>query len=271
MLPNSSFFPHPGYRTLLGYPVGEEAIIAQRFACLQQLGITSLTQHGTTQLLNVPVLGYGYCGVVISGQHHGHLVAIKLRRLDCRQTDLRDEARLLLQANSVGIGPRLHAHSDDILVMEQLSGVPLATWLNVSRSGEELRSLLGQMVQQGYVLDCLGLDHGALRYPGEHVLIDNGRITLIDFSHASDQRRPNNVTSLVQGLLWGTRLAEMFQLGLDLPSQEELRPLLRAYKQQPEQGPFVALCQKLGIAADGSAAVGGCAVTGKQLSNSVHL
>jgi len=243
----TSFFPHPTYRALLGYPIADEAIIEQRLADLQQLGTTSLTQCGSAQLLDVPVLGCGYCGVVISGQRHGQPVAIKLRRLDCRQPNLQEEARLLLRANDAGIGPHLHAYRDDILVMEQISGLPLAHWLTTSRSGSELTFLLHQLLQQGYILDRLGLDHGALRYPGEHVLIDDNHITLIDFSHASDQRRPNNVTSLVQGLLWGTRLAEIFQSALELPSQQALRPALRAYKQQPDDTSFHLLCRALGI------------------------
>ena len=247
MTPHSAFFPHPAYRELLGYPTSEEAVIAQRLADLHQLGMTCLTQHGAAQLRDVPVLGYGYCGVVLSGQRHGKPVAVKLRRLDCQQQDLHDEARLLLRANSVGIGPRLQAYCDDILIMDLVGGISLASWLTASRSATELSTLLHQLLQQGFALDRLGLDHGALRYPGEHVLIDNDRITLIDFSHASDQRRPNNVTSLVQGLLWGTRLAEIFQSHLDLPDQEQLRAMLRAYKQQPDETSFHALCRKLGL------------------------
>jgi predicted Ser/Thr protein kinase len=247
MIQDDPFFPHPAYRTVLGYPTGDEIVIARRLDRLRHFGIERLTVHGASRLLDVPVLGYGYCGVVFSALRHGQPVAIKLRRLDCRQPDLHDEARLLQQANSVGIGPRLHAHSDDIVIMDRVDGVPLAAWLTTLRSDDALTRLLHQLLQQGFALDCLGLDHGALRYPGEHVLIDNDHITLIDFSHASDQRRPNNVTSLVQGLLWGTRLAETFQSALDLPPQEELRSVLRAYKQQPDDASFHSLCCALAL------------------------
>ncbi|PLX96514.1 MAG: serine/threonine protein kinase [Desulfuromonas sp.] len=247
MIQDDTFFPHPAYRTVLGYPTGDETVIARRLDRLRHFGVERLTAHGASQLLAVPVLGYGYCGVVLSALRHGQPVAIKLRRLDCRQPDLHHEARLLQHANSVGIGPRLHAHSDDIVIMDRVDGVPLAAWLATSRSDDALKRLLHQLLRQGFELDRLHLDHGALRYPGEHVLIDNDRITLIDFSHASDQRRPNNVTSLVQGLLWGTRLAETFQSVQDLPPQDALRSVLRAYKQQPDDASFHTLCCALAL------------------------
>jgi len=86
-----------------------------------------------------------------------------------------------------------------------------------------------------------------LRCVSEHAFVDGDTLTLIDFSHSSDQRHPNNVTSLVSGLLWGTKLAESIQQWLTLPQRDELLPALRQYKQQSTQDNFELLLGRVGL------------------------
>jgi len=111
----------------------------------------------------------------------------------------------------------------------------------------QMQTLLRRLLWQGFALDEAGIDHGALRCATEHLFIDGERLTLIDFSHSSDRRRPNNVTSLVQGLLWGTQLAQAIRAVLALPERDQLLPWLRHYKQQPERETFLSLLQAMGI------------------------
>ena len=239
---------HP-YQRLLSYPSDNPEQQRQYCQQLQHLGVEYLQAAGPVELAGLPLLGVGYCGLVIAGIWQGHDVAIKLRRNSCQQTNLNEEARILRQANLLRIGPQLYCQRDDLLVMERLSGQPLGRWLqNLSAEyAPELSSMLRRLLWQGFYLDEAGIDHGALRCAAEHVFIADERLTIIDFSHSSTNRHPNNVTSLVSGLLWGTRLAQDIRRLLQLPERQALLPWLQQYKCQPERFNFEALLCALGL------------------------
>jgi predicted Ser/Thr protein kinase len=239
---------HP-YQRLLSYPDDNPTQQAQYRLQLQQIGVECLLATGPVRLAGLPLLGVGYCGLVIAGIWRGRAVAIKLRRRSCQQADLNEEARILRQANLLNIGPQLYCQQGDLLVMERLSGQPLANWLQhlSAEDAPELSSMLQRLLWQGFYLDTAGIDHGALRCAAEHVFIDGERLTLIDFSHSSTNRRPNNVTSLVAGLLWGTRLAQDIRRVLPLPERDDLLPWLQDYKKQPERRHFQALLNAIGL------------------------
>lgn len=239
---------HP-YQRLLSYP--ENDLVQQAEYCqqLRQLGVEGLVVAGPVRLAGLPLLGVGYCGLVLAGVWQGRDVAIKIRRRSCQQADLNEEARILRQANLLNIGPRLYCQQGDLLVMERLNGQPLASWLRQlnAEDAPELRNILRRLLWQGFYLDQAGIDHGALRCAAEHVFIDGERLCIIDFSHSSTKRRPNNLTSLVSGLLWGTKLAQDIRRLLLLPERDALSPWLQDYKKQPEPRQFRALLHALGL------------------------
>lgn len=237
------------YHKLLSYP--DQDKLFQR-ACLKQLqclGVDCLLAEGLAQLAGYPLLGVGYCGLVFAGIRQRLPVAIKVRRRSCQQPNLDEEARLLKRANLLGIGPRLCCQHGDFLIMERLSGCCFGEWLQglPADAASRLQSVLQQLLWQAFALDRAGIDHGALRCVCEHAFIDDDRVTLLDFSHSSDQRRPNNVTSLVAGLLWGTRLAPAIRSLLVLPDRDSLLPCLRSYKQHFSRCRFRQLLQTIGL------------------------
>ncbi len=239
---------HP-YQRLLSYPDNNQTQQAQYLRQLHQLGVECLLATGPMQLDGLPLLGVGYCGLVLAGIWQGQAAAIKLRRSSCQQPNLNEEARIMRQANLLHVGPQLYCQQDDLLVMERLNGQPLGKWLQQlnGENAPELCRLLQRLLWQGFYLDTAGIDHGALRCAAEHVFIDGERLTLIDFSHSSTNRHPNNVTSLVAGLLWGTRLAQDIRRVLPLPERDALLPWLQKYKRQPERHHFQALLQAIGL------------------------
>ncbi|MCF6179266.1 MAG: hypothetical protein L3J63_07740 [Geopsychrobacter sp.] len=239
---------HP-YQRLLSYPDNNPTQQAQYLRQLHQLGVECLLATGPARLAGLPLLGVGYCGLVIAGIWRGRAVAIKLRRSSCRQANLNEEARILRQVNLLNLGPQLYCQRGDLLVMERLSGQPLGRWLQhlSTEDAPELGRILKRLFWQGFYLDAAGIDHGALRCAAEHAFIDGERLTLIDFSHSSTNRHPNNVTSLVAGLLWGTRLTQDIRRILPLPERDVLLPWLQGYKKQPERLNFQALLHAIGL------------------------
>lgn len=240
--------PHP-YQRLLSYPDNNSELQAYYRQQLQQLGVECLVAEGPVRLAGQPLVGVGYCGLVMAGIWQGQAVAIKLRRRSCQQVNLNEEARILRQANLLNIGPQLHGQQGDLLVMERLSGQPLGRWLQHLSPAEapELCRMLQRLLWQGFSLDAAGIDHGALRCAAEHVFIGGERVTIIDFSHGSTSRHPNNLTSLISGLFWGTSLAQDISRVLRLPERDALLPWLRAYKKKPDRGSCKALLHALGL------------------------
>lgn len=236
--------------SLLSYPENDVQRALLRLEELHRHDVSGLYVGGPANAGDQSVLGLGYCGLVLLGRRQGERVAIKIRRSDSTQPDLHQEAEHLRLANQVGVGPRIYDASSDILIMEYLPGTAFEHWLATSDASTEAsraRSIIGSLLRSAYELDMAGLDHGALRCVAEHAIIDRDRTTLIDFSHASRRRRAANVTTLVQGLFWGTRLAEDLGRFVDLPHRSMLIPLLQLYKQQPSLENFEALLRTLPV------------------------
>lgn len=250
MQPISLHPPHHPYHRLFG----DEGSDRQRqlLVQLRHMGVDCLEAQGEVQYMGCSVLGVGYCGIVVAGRWQQHPVAIKVRRSSCQQFNLDNEGRLHQRANTLGIGPQLYGAQGDVIVMQRLTGVPCGRWLEQLSASDipRLKMILGQLLRQGFGLDQAGIDHGALRCVSEHAFVEGDRVTLIDFSHSSDQRQPNNVTSLVAGLLWGTKLAEIIQQWLSVPQRDELLPALRHYKKQATQENFALLLHQIGLAED---------------------
>lgn len=236
------------YHRLFSYPDEDLAQQEDYRRQLHQLGVEYLLAEGPVQLGGLPLLGCGYCGLVFAGCWHGQEVAIKLRRRSCRQPDLHKEAALQHRANQLGIGPRLYCHHGDIMVMERLSGGKFGDWLvQLTRvDASRLQQVLLSLITQCFVLDQAGIDHGALRCISEHVFVVE-QPTMIDFSHSSAERHPNNVTSVVSGLLWGTKLAQSIGEIIPLPPRGTMVRLLRCYKQQPSEDNLQRLIHAAGL------------------------
>lgn len=236
--------------TLLCFPGNDRQRALARLCELRQLGVEGFFAYGPINAGGQPVLGLGYCGLVLLGLWREQQVAIKIHRSDSTQPNLCLEAEHQRCANRAGVGPLLHADTDSFLIMEYLPGTGLGNWLakcNPQRDREHIRRILNSLLQDAFALDRAGLDHGALRCVAEHAIIDRNRTSLIDFSHASRKRRAANVTTLIQGLFWGTRLAEDLARCLSLPNREDLIPLLQRHKQQGSTISFNALLDALPI------------------------
>lgn len=242
--------PVSPFADLLDYPEGDKEKVALRCRELRELNVSGIYAAGPVRADGRQILGLGYCGLVLLGQREERQVAIKLHRSDSTQPSLRDEASHQRCANRAGIGPTLLDATDNILIMDYLPGISLGEWLGQEKALKEpelTRGILRSLLQDAFALDQAGLDHGALRCVAEHAIINRGRATLLDFSHASCRRRAANVTTLVQGLFWGTRLAEEIGRALPLPERGDLIPLLQNYKKQASKPNFELLVNALSL------------------------
>ena len=240
-------FWHGPARQLLAYPSGDDGTLLHRWAELQTFGLDTIYSHGPETLASLEILGLGYCGVVLRVRHQGQDRVLKIRREHAPQKSLRMEADLLIRANAVGVGPRHIAHSDNFLLMDYIDGPMLVDWLQGSQSAEAIYWIVTNLIHQAYQLDQTGIDHGDLRCITAHALVQAQGPVLIDFSGASLDRRPANVTTLVQGLFISTQIAQLLRPLFSQVTKSELIEYLRQYKHQPSLGHMQALLTYLGL------------------------
>lgn len=177
-----------------GYPRGPVDEIVDE---LDSLGV-NLLEEGKVVLNGRKVLGKGTRSIVVCCDFSGMRAAAKIRRADSPRSSQVHEARILTLANSVGVGPRLLAHTKNVLILELVEGIPL---IEQSKLGDdELAEGVSDALQQAKKLDSIGVDHGELSRPGRHVYIKGGKAKLLDFDSASMNRRPHNFNSLYSAL-----------------------------------------------------------------------
>lgn len=226
-------------RNLLCYPA--TSLSDERIRELASLNITGIYNFGPKQINRWHCLGLGYCGVVLLVQCRDRLAALKVRRMDAPQKTFEQEVYGLAQANGVQVGPQMLGHTPNFLVMGYAEGPLLSEWLAEMPTCELTLSVVTNLLKQAFRLDQIGLDHGNLRCVTSHVVVCDGQPTLLDFSSVSFERRAANVTTLVQGLFWGTVIArQMKAIGISLDKEHCIQQL-RRYKRYPNLNNFEAL------------------------------
>jgi putative serine/threonine protein kinase len=200
---------------------------------LRELGVAELLSEGELEFLGkLRLLGKGRSSFVFKcrvNDLEGYY-ACKVRRHDAPRQSLSNEALNLKLANGVGVGPLLIRYTNDVLVMEYARGVRLDAYLS-SASDQGVRTVVKELLIQGFKLDLIGLVHRELTRPHRHVIVGD-RIYIIDFESASrDTKSVTNVTQLVNALvLSGGSVQRRVREALNITDTDELVRLLRAYK-----------------------------------------
>ena len=240
------------YSLLIAYPRPEPGVVKRRIEELRALGITGLELIGRKSIGQLKVLGKGHVGIVLAARREdGSRVALKARRVDADRATLAHEAKMLKLANSVGVGPRLLAHTDDFLVMEFIEGPHIPDWLSARPPRDEVIWVLGRLLEKCRKLDEIGLDHGELSRAHSHVIIQlrpgaRPEPRLVDFESASDRRRPANLTSLCQYLFIGG-LSGLVASVLGPADREAIIRALRAYKRSMGPEAFRSVLEACGL------------------------
>jgi putative serine/threonine protein kinase len=199
------------YATILSYPRPEKVELKERLKELGRLGVKALEFRGDKQVSNVHVLGKGCVGIVVMAHvDNRKKAALKVRRLDADRSMMRHEAEMLEMANSVGVGPELLRYSDNLLLMQFIDGLLLPRWLQQRVGKVRVKKVLREVLEQCWLMDGIGLDHGELSHAPKHLIVDRAdRPFIVDFETASADRAPANVTSMCQFLFISGIAAEV--------------------------------------------------------------
>lgn len=235
------------YSIILCYPRPSFEELGERVEELKRLGVEVVVFEGRTSLSGLKVLGKGNVGLVVRALHKGKCVALKVRRVDSRRERMKREAEMLSYANSLGVGPRLISYSKNFIVMELVEGKEVEEWVkNCGR--RELKVVLPKLLDQCFKLDGGGLDHGELSNPKKHVLISGDKSFILDFERASLNRRPSNLTSLVQYFFVGGPYSDRVRRMLGVKVDEVIEAL-RAYKADRSRSPYEKVLRALRLRA----------------------
>jgi putative serine/threonine protein kinase len=228
------------YASVLCYPRASKAELESRLEELRGHGVAAVEFAGGASAFNVPVLGKGFVGIVVIAQLGGERVALKIRRVDADRAGLEHEAQMLAKANSVQVGPKLIGVSRNFLLMQLVEGWLLPEWLSGHREKAQVRGVLGEVLEQCWRLDSVGLDHGELSKAPKHIIIDKQQAPfLVDFETASVDRKSANVTSVCQFLFTGHgAMAKAVAEVLGEVNREEAIDVLRRYKNERSRENF---------------------------------
>ncbi|MGD0451345.1 MAG: RIO1 family regulatory kinase/ATPase [Candidatus Bathyarchaeia archaeon] len=233
------------YASVLCFPNANEVEAQSRLIELRSHGVSALEFSGAASVFGVavPVLGKGFVGIVVIAHLNGQRVAVKIRRADADRADLLHEAAMLSKANSVDAAPKLIAASKNFLLMQLIDGDLLPNWLKTNKDKDAVKQVLGQILEQCYKLDQVGLDHGELSKAPKHLLVDKAKKTfIVDFETASLQRRVANVTAVCQYLFGGnSSAAKILDEIFGEKNRLELIAVLKAYKKNKTRENFESL------------------------------
>lgn len=214
---------------VLSYPKFEGVVYSRNIQALKEIGIEALVSEGKVDLGRIKVIGKGCVGVVVLGILNGEKVAIKVLRSDSNRASLVQEGEVLKIVNENGIGPRLISVRDTVIVMEYVQGIYLPNWLRMEEDLKRVIKILKDVLNQCHKLDVLGIDHGELSNPKEHIIIRGDRAVIIDFETASLRRRCKNLSSIMGYLFFNKENAKILRKFINW-NDEKLSILIKEYK-----------------------------------------
>ncbi len=237
------------YRILVAYPKPTAESVESRVGQLSDLGITGLEFQGPLKIGRFSVLGKGVVGLVFSALAGRTQVAVKIRRVDSRRSNMNHEANMIKAANSAGIAPELLGSSRDVLKMQYIKGQALPPWISSLKgpgTRARVRSVFKILFEQCARLDAYGLDHGELSRAHKNVLVSaDDKPWVLDFESASLMRRVNNFTSIAQYLFLSGRFSRKVLRVLGPVERDELIGYLRLYKTGKTNDAFEAVLKML--------------------------
>jgi len=235
------------YAQILCYPKPGRAELKKRLKELQTLGITALEFRGPKHVSNVSVLGKGCVGIVLVAHANKKKAALKVRRLDADRSKMRHEAEMLEKANSVKVGPKLLGCTSNMLLMQFVDGYLLPEWLRKRVGKVQVKKVLRDVLEQCWLLDRVGLDHGELSHAPKHIIVDRAnRPVIVDFETASVNRRPANVTSICQ-FLFISDIAGEVAGKIGEKDKKTIIEALRFYKKFRNRESFGAVLKACGL------------------------
>lgn len=238
----------PELTGLITYPHFAKAAYSQRIEQMRSLGVSSLILGDGNSMINgFSICGKGCVGLVFRARTSDGIIALKVRRTDANRASMEEESRLHQVANGAGVGPRYLGHTSNLIAMEFIAGSSIIDWIKTA-TREQFQKVARSVLEQCYMLDKAGLDHGELSRLGRHVIVSHqGSPCVVDFESASTGRRTVNVSSAAQSLfLYGSVAAQSSKIRPHVDIEKSILAI-RKYKKQRSKESFEQVVETLSI------------------------
>jgi len=209
---------------------------------MESLGVKSIMLGGRTTINGRRVAGKGQVGIVFRAKIGNKVCALKVRRIDADRETMDEEARLHKIANGAGVGPKLEAHTKNLIAMEFVDGQSVVDWVEDAGKAK-LRRTARSVLEQCYSLDSAGLDHGELSRLDRHVIVADNPF-IIDFESASTARKTCNVTAAAQSIFLHGAVANRVKRMVQADREKALYAL-KIYKRDQTRANFDAVLDSL--------------------------
>ncbi len=187
--------------------------------------IPRLVTHG---LSRVQFLSRGRRGIVFRGRYNDRDVAVKIQNPTSHAHHrIEHEALMLGKLNKHGIGPKLYAAPDGILIMEFISKQTLEEWMQ-RVSVTRVRNVLIEVMHQCFIMDRMRIQKEEMHHPHKHILMRKDRPVLIDFERARSTDKPHNVTQFFQ-YMRNSRLTHILQTRGVVLDEKRVLNLMKYY------------------------------------------
>ncbi|MCD6488699.1 MAG: hypothetical protein J7K21_05695 [Desulfurococcales archaeon] len=187
-------------KEILCYPreYCHDTIFYQRLRELKNIGITHVINYGRKTIGKINILGKGFSSIAVLVLQNNRQRVLKIRRIDSRRKTLEYEAILLEYLRPYSIAPRPYSWSRNYIVMDYIDGSPLDLVIKILLSKNELDKIyliLKRVLTKAWLLDIIGIDHGELNRPFNHILVDKNYYPyFIDFESARYKKKRHNLT-----------------------------------------------------------------------------
>ncbi|HIP17635.1 MAG TPA: serine/threonine protein kinase [Methanothermococcus okinawensis] len=147
------------------------------------------------------IIGKGHRGVVFKGIFKNKIVAIKVPRINSKNT-VYHEGSILEETNLLNIGPKVYKFSNNYLIMEYIEGINLKDYLSQKYiDKKEYIAIIENTLKQCLRLDFHKINHGEIQ-GGKHIIINNKdesklKVCIIDFDKSRRGRITHNFTSAI--------------------------------------------------------------------------
>jgi len=236
----------PIVQRLISYPKFDHFVYQERIKELIELGVAEIILSGPTKIDKLDILGKGHSGIVVKvNTNRGKNLALKIRRTDSPRTNSHEEAKMMIIANLLDIGPKFIDQKKDFILMELIAGQKISVWIDEQSnfnnliSKQVVKKVINEILEQCYRLDEIYLDHGELTRIDNHIIIAyEKKVVIIDFESSSINRKTTNVTSITHSLILGGLLAKKIKKILDFNKEDLILENLRDYKKEKNRENF---------------------------------
>ena len=186
----------------------------------------------------------GKRGYIYTAHYKNKKVAVKKKNPKSKAVArIANEANWLRELNNYGIGPKLLESTNDYIIYEFAEGKFIVDFFREADKKAILK-VIKDVFKQMRQMDGLKVNKKEMHHPVKHVVIGDGKATLLDFERCKKTMKPKNVTQFCQ-FLTSNNILPLLKNKDILIDKDPLIKLAKKYKDKPTDKNFKAILENV--------------------------